>query len=151
LDEDTYTATCAWWIEDFIDNTEEITLIYQDIYRWGGSTVFINNFKPASFVHSRYLEYFYPLSAFCSEVNDELLIYSYEVVSFFKAFTQEGDTPEDQVALKKKKAMLLMKSVSKHIGTILKNLVELDDCFVNWDGRCVGAKIGQAAHGFIDD
>ena len=91
-------------------------------------------------MHARFLEYFYPLSVFCGEVNNELLQYSYQVKDVFES--PNRSVSENQV--------LLFTSIAKNLGTILHSLVQLDDCYETWDGICAGKKLGEAAHGFVD-
>lgn len=38
---------------------------------------------------------------------------------------------------------LVTMNVFKHLGTLLTDLVEIDECFYYWDGRCAGEKLGD--------
>ena len=37
-----------------------------------------------------------------------------------------------------KRDMLVVMNSFKHMGTLLNDIVEIDECFYYWDGKCAG-------------
>lgn len=37
-----------------------------------------------------------------------------------------------------------------NLGTVLSNMVQLDECFENWNGKCAGERLGNTIYGLLD-
>ena len=132
---DTYLASCDKTIQDWIYLVKNMILIYTNIYHWGGHEAFMTNFKPALFAHLRFIELLHPTSAYCWKIDSELREYFTETQTVF-------DTDDrDQ--------MVLMNTF-KNLGTLMKDIAEIDECFYYWNGKCAGEKMGEIMLSLLD-
>ena len=92
----------------------------------------LNNVKFVIFSHVELLELIYPTSLDCTGVNGEL----------YTIFDQYSSVMND--------TNLLTMNFFKNMGTILANVVQLDECFEIWDGTCAGRHLGLSTFSMLD-
>ena len=123
-------------INDWKYLIENIKLIYQDVNYWGGGETIMTNIKPAIFAHLRFIELIHPSSAYCYKIDSELRYYFRETEDVFA---------ESERALK------VTENFFNHLGDIMKEIAEIDECFYYWNGKCTGQRMGMIMNHLLVD
>ena len=130
-----YTFHCDKHIQHSLYEIEQVKLIWTDFAAWRKREKFLNNIKPIIFAHVELLELPYPTSRICTQVTDELNVY-------FAAYTDtfSGDDSFNLIAM----------NLFTNLGTMLANMVRFDGCFKDFDGVCVGSRLGMSTAILLD-
>ena len=132
LPENTYFRTCDKYIQKYATTIEDIGNMYYDFHSWWGPGRFTTKLKPALYAHLNMLEYLYPVSTFCFSTNGEL-------ITLFEKNAQIMSTANGSP-----NTILLLMNGLKNFGSLLKDIMAVDDCFRKWDGKCAGEALGGA-------
>ena len=89
-----------------------------------------DHFKPASIEVVSILRYPYLLSAYCYPSDHEIVT---NMATIVDTFSEEGG------------GTLMIQNCARYFGSILLQLIELDACYLQWDGGCLGAAPGQGS------
>lgn len=120
---ETYTVGCIDSENQFTSTLGNVSSIMNNYTAWANRNDTYLNIKYSSFEIVSTVEYPYRLSAYCkpvdSEINTSLLAVSEVFVGTQGIF-------------------YVLKNFSRYFGSILVQMTQIDDCFLNWDGTCLG-------------